>query len=196
MKTIIKLIIVLAISIAINGCGEDGVSSKAVNKVYKSNPNFVNKYNNEDEYKFDRDEMLVLINEARINGIKCGDEFMPSTHELTYDTKLDKSSMDKSTDLSVSGIFGHGSSMEDSARFLEGKNDNFVALIKYYGTEARTKGENIAMGFNTVEEVFEAWMESPGHCKNIMSNEYYKIGISAYNENKYAIYWTQHFASR
>jgi len=197
MKNVIKLVIVLAISIAINGCGSNGVTSKEANKVkvYKSNPKFIDSYDNRYELQFDRIEMLGLINEARLSGATCGEEVMAPTHELIYDEKLNNSAMDKSVDLSVSGKFGHESSMEDSARFLEDRNNNFVALIKHHGTTARVKGENIAVGYYSAESVFDAWMESPGHCRNIMSNEYYKIGISAYSKNKYAPYWTQHFAS-
>ena len=33
-------------------------------------------------------------------------------------------------------------------------------------------GENIAAGQNSVDEVVDAWLSSPGHCANIMSAEF------------------------
>lgn len=41
----------------------------------------------------------------------------------------------------------------------------------------RAAGENIARGQKDPESVMRAWMNSPGHRKNIMNPKYKKIGI-------------------
>ena len=56
----------------------------------------------------------------------------------------------------------------------------------------RNAGENIAMGHPTPEMVVKAWMESPGHRKNIMSGNFGNLGVGVYNDNG-TIYWTQMF---
>lgn len=45
-------------------------------------------------------------------------------------------------------------------------------------------GENIAWGQKNSEEVFESWMNSFGHKRNIMNKLYKKIGIGHYGD-----YW-------
>lgn len=52
-------------------------------------------------------------------------------------------------------------------------------------------GENIAMGQRTPESVVDAWMNSPGHKRNILNPNYNKIGIGVYIGDR--IYWTQAF---
>ncbi|KKP55424.1 hypothetical protein A2436_00190 [candidate division WS6 bacterium RIFOXYC1_FULL_33_9] len=44
-------------------------------------------------------------------------------------------------------------------------------------------GENLAKGFRTAEGVHEAWMASPTHRENIMSNKYKEIGVAVVEGN-------------
>ena len=54
-----------------------------------------------------------------------------------------------------------------------------------------TAGENIAKGQNTPEYVMKAWMNSPGHRKNILNPRFEEMGVSRdeYGNN----IWTQMF---
>lgn len=54
-------------------------------------------------------------------------------------------------------------------------------------------GENIAYGYTTPEDVVTAWMNSPGHRKNILSPGFTHIGVGCYYGNG-VFYWTQIFA--
>ena len=60
-------------------------------------------------------------------------------------------------------------------------------------------GENIASGQRTVEEAMASWLDSPGHCANIMNPDFREMGaayaINPQNQNRTA-YWTQEFGSR
>ncbi len=40
-------------------------------------------------------------------------------------------------------------------------------------------GENLAIDFTTAENVHSAWMQSPGHKRNILSDKYREIGVAA-----------------
>ena len=53
-------------------------------------------------------------------------------------------------------------------------------------------GENLAYGFNTAEEVVEAWMNSPTHRDNILYDEFTKVAISIYEDNG-TCYWSQEY---
>jgi uncharacterized protein YkwD len=52
--------------------------------------------------------------------------------------------------------------------------------------------ENIAEGYTSVDEVMEAWMNSPGHRANIMCDYYKTISVSVYYDG-YSYYWVQNF---
>lgn len=66
--------------------------------------------------------------------------------------------------------------------------------IKNYGISYRYAAENIAAGQTTPEEVVNSWMSSDGHRKNILNENFKKIGVGYYNSNDgYFHYWTQCF---
>ena len=53
-------------------------------------------------------------------------------------------------------------------------------------------GENVAYGQRTPQEVMTAWMNSPGHRRNILNSRYTQIGVGSVNNGR-SIYWTQVF---
>ena len=53
-------------------------------------------------------------------------------------------------------------------------------------------GENVAYGQRDPAEVMHAWMNSPGHRKNILNPNYSEIGVGAVANGR-SIYWTQVF---
>lgn len=55
-----------------------------------------------------------------------------------------------------------------------------------------TCGENIAYGTRTASATIAAWMDSPGHRANILSDEFTQAGFGCY-ELDGARYWTQFF---
>ena len=52
-------------------------------------------------------------------------------------------------------------------------------------------GENIAAGQVSPQHVVDAWMNSDGHCANIMSPNFTEIGVGFHEVN----YWTQVFGT-
>jgi len=67
--------------------------------------------------------------------------------------------------------------------------------LKEAGITYRFAGENIAAGQSTPEKVVNSWMNSEGHRKNIMSEDYKKIGIGyTYADGTtFTHYWSQIF---
>lgn len=57
-------------------------------------------------------------------------------------------------------------------------------------------GENIAAGQPALGAAMKAWLDSAGHCANIMAPSYTEIGAASYavSGSDYPIYWTQVFA--
>ena len=61
--------------------------------------------------------------------------------------------------------------------------------IKKQGYDWSAYGENIAQGYYEEEAVIEGWLNSPGHCRNIMKATYTEMGIGTKEG-----YWSQVFA--
>lgn len=86
----------------------------------------------------------------------------------------------KSDDMSQNNYFSHTSPTHGSP----------FDMIRDHGVSYRSAGENIAQGQRTPEQVVQAWMNSEGHRKNILSADFTHIGVG-YNANGH--YWTQMF---
>ena len=56
-------------------------------------------------------------------------------------------------------------------------------------------GENLAGGQKTPKQDVQAWMDSPGHRKNMLSKNFSELGVVYYYQpnSKYKHYWVQHF---
>ena len=73
-------------------------------------------------------------------------------------------------------------------------------LICYtaYSKKFKTKGENIACGQETVDQVMEDWAEEDykyggqGHRRNMLYKKFKKVGVACYEVNGYK-YWVQCF---
>ncbi|MED3550692.1 SafA/ExsA family spore coat assembly protein [Cytobacillus praedii] len=69
-------------------------------------------------------------------------------------------------------------------------------MMKSFGISYRSAGENIAAGQSTPNEVVQAWMNSEGHRKNILSSTFTEIGVGYVKGGSYGHYWTQMFISK
>jgi uncharacterized protein YkwD len=54
-------------------------------------------------------------------------------------------------------------------------------------------GENVAMGYSTVDTVMAAWMASTGHRANILNPAYRDVGLAESFASDGTPYWTQDF---
>jgi uncharacterized protein YkwD len=88
---------------------------------------------------------------------------------LVRNAKLDQAATQKLQDMFDRQYFDHISP--------DGKGPGFLA--DQVGYSYVVVGENLAMGsFETDKDLVEAWMESPGHRENILSNRYTEIGVA------------------
>lgn len=76
----------------------------------------------------------------------------------------------------------------------------FETALTEQGIKFRSCGENIAAGRKTPQQVVEAWMNSPGHRANILSEKYEYLGVGFYYDKDgtggaYRYYWAQNFCS-
>jgi uncharacterized protein YkwD len=105
---------------------------------------------------------------------------------LREDKRLDRSAQGWSRTMVATRQFDHG--------------HDFVARIQDAGYwNWYSAGENIATGYPTPASVVWAWMNSIGHCRNLLDPAYISVGVGVVNKpiRRYATgpaTWTQDFA--
>lgn len=131
---------------------------------------------------------LALINahnQARTQGRTCGTTFYNPAPKLRWDCRLGQASFNHSTDMATNDFFSHTGS-DGSSPFDR---------MRRAGYQFRTAGENISAGYRTVEAAMTGWLNSPGHCSNIMNPAFQDIGAAKAESStsRYRIYWTAGF---
>lgn len=131
-------------------------------------------------------EMLTQVNNARSQARACGTVNYKATAALSWNCTLENVAFEHSRDMGDVNFFSHTGSDGLSV------GDRLTNA----GYDWSAVGENIAAGQPTIDAVMTAWLDSPGHCANIMSPSYTEIGAASYavSGSDYPIYWTQVFA--
>lgn len=134
------------------------------------------------------DEVLQLSNQERANGANCGGTDYPPVPALTMDAQLREAARCHSLDMAVNDFFGHFGSDGSSP----------VDRITAAGYSWSDLGENVAAGAPAPSVVVPGWMNSPGHCRGIMSADFTEIGVGYIYDSpdalrNYEHYWTQAF---
>jgi uncharacterized YkwD family protein len=102
---------------------------------------------------------------------------------LKHDTQLSGVAQKKSVDMAQNNYFSHTSPTYGSP----------FDMMRDFGVTYRSAGENIAQGQRTPQEVVNAWMNSEGHRKNILSANFTHIGVGY---EKSGNHWTQMFIGK
>lgn len=102
---------------------------------------------------------------------------------LQADVELSKVAREKSKDMALNGYFDHNSPSYGSP----------FDMMKSFGINYKSAGENIAKGQRTPQEVVNGWMNSPGHRANIMNGSFTHIGVGFVEQGNH---WTQMFIGK
>jgi uncharacterized YkwD family protein len=102
---------------------------------------------------------------------------------LQSDPSLSKVAQTKSNDMEAKHYFSHTSPTYGSP----------FDMMRDFGVTYKAAGENIAMGQTTAQQVVNAWMNSEGHRKNILSASYTNIGVGFTSKGNY---WSQMFIGK
>ena len=147
-----------------------------------------------------KQEFLTAINNARSHAQDCGRYGIKSSVDpLTWSDKLYKVAYVHNYDMAYSGVFSHtgsGTEFDIVAMNIDGiSTSTMTDRIRYYEYRYSTIGENIAAGYSSIESVITGWLNSDGHCDNIMDADFTQVGMALlYNEHSnYRYYWTQNF---
>ena len=131
--------------------------------------------------------VLALVNQARAGPRRCGNDSFAAARPLRLNASLDGVAIAHAEDMARYSYFSHtgrdGSSVSQRASRA--------------GYRWRVIGENIAAGQMQAEAVVQGWLNSPGHCANIMSPAYTEMGaaFAVNNKSSAGIYWVQMFGA-
>jgi uncharacterized protein YkwD len=131
-------------------------------------------------------EVVTLVNQRRAAGATCGGTTYAPAPALVMNEAWRAAARGHSEDMATRNYFSHTS--YDGRTFSQR-----MSGAGYSG--AFPWGENIAAGQSSPAAVVNGWMNSTGHCANIMNPAYRAIGVGyAYNAaSSYRHYWTQNF---
>ena len=131
-------------------------------------------------------QVLTLVNQARAQSRRCGSQRFAATTALTLNAKLNSAAQVQANDMAKHQFMDHVGS--DGSKPPE--------RISKQGYSWKNAGENIAAGAGSAAEVVAGWLNSPGHCANIMNSNFTEMGLAfAINQrDDYAVYLAQTFA--
>jgi uncharacterized protein YkwD len=130
---------------------------------------------------------LQLVNNVRARGTRCGKELFGPAPPVTLSGTLANVAFGHATDMADNNYFEH----ED----LHGNTPS--DRVRASGYQEKLVGENIAYGPKSVDEVVQGWLDSPGHCENIMDPRFAEMGLgyATSRDSKRALYWVQVLAT-
>jgi len=114
-----------------------------------------------------------------------GDRLVFGVVPLTIDSALMAAAQDQANWMAKTSVMDH-----------TGENGSTAAdRVAKAGFKADFVGENIASGYSDVHSVYNAWLSSQGHRKNILSNHYNNVGFGR-AQNSQRQYWVTVFARK
>ncbi|PID59765.1 MAG: hypothetical protein CSB44_12665 [Gammaproteobacteria bacterium] len=135
-----------------------------------------------------RESFVQLINEVRSSGRYCGPEFFQATTPVVWNEQLFNAALGHSNDMATNNFFSHtgsdGLSLADRATNA--------------GYPFRIVGENIAAGQYTTAEAVDSWVNSSGHCRNLMNPAFTEVALACVENpgSDYQRYWTNVLGDR
>lgn len=132
--------------------------------------------------------ILDAVNAARAVPRLCGQRAFNAAPPVTWNELLGRAALGHSRDMAQRVYFDH----------RESDGSDAAERVTRLGYRWSRVGENIASGLGTPEEAVAGWIDSPGHCANLMNPAYTQMGAAyAVNQNSEngTLYWTQVFAT-
>ncbi len=130
--------------------------------------------------------MLNAVNSFRSQPQDCGSNgSFPAAGALTWSCPMADAALTHSMDMANNNFFSHTGSDGSSAG----------TRMTNAGYSWSRWGENIAAGQTSVSSVMNAWINSDGHCANLMNSSFTNFGSGKFTNtnSQYRVYWTQKF---
>jgi len=159
-------------------------------------------------------ERLKAINDERDKKHNCGGQQMGPSPHVSWSKELYLASAEHNYDMAKSNIIDkkhRGSNTQyDWTKVVQNlKHASYVQERVENNGYTNWKGltENLTAGYinkdsnkpiNTPQRAVQQWLNSPGHCKNLMDPSVDEVGMAYLHDTSgtYNHYWTQNFGKR
>ncbi len=122
-------------------------------------------------------QMTARVNSTRSKGCRCGGKYYRPADSVNWNQKLKQSTQKYAEQMHRYQRFDHNGIDGSVVGDRVDAEDYFWQLA----------GENIGEGYGTFEEVYQAWLASPSHCKLIMNPRMKDLAVSRKGK-----YWVLH----
>jgi uncharacterized protein YkwD len=129
---------------------------------------------------------VSLVNQAREHGHRCGNRSWPGANPVRLSAMLSEVARQHALDMARHHYFDH--------QDLSGRSP--AERVKAAGYREQRVAENIAYGTLSTEAAIAGWLNSPGHCENLMEPRFKEMGIAfaPASGTHRELYWVQLFA--
>ena len=129
----------------------------------------------------DKSILLQLVNNARSEAQVCEVETLPAVPGILWSNTLETVAQKHCDDMDAAQRLSH-----------RGTDGSFLdERLEREGYVATVWAENLAQGSLSEKEVMELWMDSPGHCENIMNAQVLEMGVATQGS-----FWTMVLAKK
>ena len=150
-----------------------------------------------------KQQYLNAINKIRSQARSCGSAgYFSSASALRWSNRLYGAAYEHSNDMKKSNSFGHKGSQRASDWTAKvhhlGRASSFKERIENNGyKEWKHIAENIEAGSSNAEAAMNHWVQSDGHCANIMNPIFTDVGMAHTKKqgSRKSHFWTQTFAA-
>jgi uncharacterized protein YkwD len=124
--------------------------------------------------------MIAAVNARRASAASCGSSgSFAAAGTVAWSTRLASAALGHATDIAAQGVLSHTGS----------NGSTLVDRLASAGYGWSAAAENIASGSTTVGGVVTLWMDSAGHCANLMGSAYTEIGAACARSAGGTPYW-------
>lgn len=125
------------------------------------------------------------INTSRLLELTNNERASAGLGALTVDDRLNQSALDKCNDMVARNYQDH----------VAPDGTSYKDFMHKYISSAQLAGENLAFGYFSSDNIFNAWMASPSHKDNIDKPIYTRVGFALCERPNGAKLVVQHFMS-
>lgn len=132
-------------------------------------------------------QALQLVNEVRARGARCGNRSFGAAPPVRLSGTLASVAYEHANDMAEHSYFDH----------VDPAGRSPADRVRAVGYREKLVGENIAYGPQSVDEVVKGWLDSPGHCENIMDPRFVEMGVAyaAGQTSMRGLFWVQLLAA-
>ena len=115
------------------------------------------------------EEALRRLNAARVRGAVCHRPgALAVASPVTWSPSLAAVALAQSQDMAELARMAH----------VDRHNRGLAERLKALGYRFSAAVENVAVGYASIDAVFDAWLESEGHCDNLMNGTVLEFGLA------------------